>query len=81
MHFFSQYSSFASQLFDGHPLGNDSRWIVTQPTGQREERYSARYLAGYERNFTTQYSHRLLFSFKRPRPGPFHHRQRLSAPC
>ncbi len=32
MHFLSQYSSLASQLFDGHPLGNDSRWIVTQPT-------------------------------------------------
>ena len=32
MHFFPQYSSFASRLFDGHPLGNDSRWIVTQPT-------------------------------------------------
>jgi hypothetical protein len=32
MHFLSQYSSFTSQLFDGHLLGNDSRWIVTQPT-------------------------------------------------
>jgi hypothetical protein len=32
MHFFSQYSSLTSQLFDGHPLRNDSRWIVTQPT-------------------------------------------------
>ena len=33
MYFPSQYSTFASHLFDGHPLGNDSRWIVTQPTG------------------------------------------------
>src|SRR5277367_332328 len=32
MHSFSQYSSFTSQLFDGYLLGNDSRWIVTQPT-------------------------------------------------
>lgn len=32
MHFVSRYSSFTSQLFDGHPLANDSRWIVTQPT-------------------------------------------------
>jgi hypothetical protein len=33
MQFLSQYSSVALQLFDGHPLGKDSRWIVIQPTG------------------------------------------------
>jgi hypothetical protein len=47
MHSFSQYPSFASRLFDGHPLGNDSRLIVTQPTWTARGRCSVRNLAGF----------------------------------
>jgi hypothetical protein len=46
MRFLSQYSSFVSQLFDGHLLGKDSLELSHSRPEQREERSPVRNLAG-----------------------------------
>jgi hypothetical protein len=47
MHFLSQFSSFASKLFDGHPTVRIRVGLSHSRPGQREERCSVRNLAGF----------------------------------